>query len=113
MRRARLRMTKVTWVSCISLCRLLRHGSALQHTCLSEGVLAQLELWRDPVSAFLKIRLEPGNTSIGEGEVGEKSSSRRTRDPVEEFDDPEQNIDRSEEHTSELQSLRHLVCRLL
>src|SRR5436853_4984444 len=29
------------------------------------------------------------------------------------FDHPERAVGRSEEHTSELQSLRHLVCRLL
>src|ERR1039458_10544068 len=37
----------------------------------------------------------------------------RTSDPDRFYSDDLQWLERSEEHTSELQSLRHLVCRLL
>src|SRR5436853_4095804 len=42
---------------------------------------------------------------VGRGAAAVRRAARGARRP--------QRVDRSEEHTSELQSLRHLVCRLL
>src|SRR5258705_6248050 len=56
-------------------------------------------------------RVERGVGRIRERAVLGDSKRRAVRDPYEAA--PEMTEERSEEHTSELQSLRHLVCRLL
>src|SRR5947199_4651800 len=55
-------------------------------------------------------RWRSGATPEGFGQVPDQGSRASSPPP---FDAVFRNLTRSEEHTSELQSLRHLVCRLL
>src|ERR1039458_10628355 len=68
-----------------------------------------------PVLVFLMIRRPPRSTLFPYTTLfRSKSLSRRQYQFIHSLDCAENIIaNRSEEHTSELQSLRHLVCRLL
>src|ERR1035441_8586122 len=60
-------------------------------------------------TAWLVLRSVPRNARGMDRPPGRRSSARRRSGSCWEYPCP----GRSEEHTSELQSLRHLVCRLL
>src|SRR5947199_5142375 len=91
--------SKVGWRTVIAAIGLALAGNprealAEQQRRPTIGVLVLRDADQDALSPELRERLRELNASW--------SASRRTRTPI-----------RSEEHTSELQSLRHLVCRLL
>src|SRR5262245_65051631 len=71
----------------------------------STGAAHILRARRDPLSADRR--------GVEEGDYVRRLSLRRVRTCERVCIHPQQSDDRSEEHTSELQSLRHLVCRLL
>src|SRR5262245_62725974 len=76
-------------------------------------------LFRSPESASSRARSSPPATSAVPDASGRRADSTSTRTPLARArcaasaPTPSLTSIRSEEHTSELQSLRHLVCRLL
>src|SRR5437899_10071385 len=74
--------------------------------------IKELKRWVDPYHAVRK-RIDDARAllELSEGESDEEHA--RLVAEMLKGRSLEQEADRSEEHTSELQSLRHLVCRLL
>src|SRR5437899_10613957 len=86
-------------------CSIGHHSLRLSsHACSCFNATATTEIYtlslHDALPISYRCRGRPG---LGDGQVGRSGhlGGRRRR------------VVRSEEHTSELQSLRHLVCRLL
>src|SRR5690606_41933218 len=76
----------------------------------STSLLPYTTLFRSPRRTLWRVGLEEGEELVSRTREGQQSASH---DPCRHCPGGEPTVERSEEHTSELQSREKLVCRLL
>src|SRR5262245_431676 len=88
-----------------------RKRTSLSRNAPSARPLSALSRYREMMIAAVRVRMAAASRSRGDAWCGD--GKYRANVPTTLRSSVSTGKDRSEEHTSELQSLRHLVCRLL